>query len=282
MRKSTVLAGLIGIGAFFYCPGVSFSQNVTAKSHWTAAPLKVDGQDEEWRTDHLSIGEKVNVVYAFRNDGRDLYVLLVLKDRRYLRAIDNTGITIYCNPQGKKRKKDGLRFIKRMVPADRFIAMLENQGTALTEKEKGELQAKPQHQIFEAYLVNKKGKPTVPPDAARAAVEPPAFGATTSGDIVTYEFRLPLVFPGGYPEGMGAQPGKTIQVCVEWGGSSKKTLNAKASWPTPDSIVSGSVTTGADETRAQEFLSTFDSMANPSIETKKYSFWIAVELARQQ
>jgi hypothetical protein len=282
MKKTVLLAGLIGIGAFFFCRGLSFSENVTVKSHWTAAPLKVDGLDEEWRSDHLSLGEKVNVVYAFRNDGRYLYVLLVMKDRRYLRAIDNTGITIYCSPEGKKRKKDGIRFIKNVVTADRFIAILESQGTALTEKEKAELRAKPQHQIFDAYLVDKKGKPIVLPDATKADVEPPAFGSTTNADIVTYEFKLPLAFPGIYPDGMDAQPGKTIQVCLEWGGSSKKAFNAKASWPTPDSLVSGSAITGADETRAQEFLSTFDSMANPTAVNKKYSFWVAVELARQQ
>jgi len=46
--------------------------------------------------------------------------------------------------------------------------------------------------------------------------------------------------------------------------------------------VSGDVFTGTDETRAQDFLSAFDAMSSPSIETKKYSFWVDVILAQNQ
>lgn len=282
MRKSGLLASLVGVGAFLLCSGFAFPDDMMAKSKWTASSLKVDGRDEEWRTDRLYLGEKVNVVYAFRNDARNLYILFVVKNLKYLSSIDATGIAIYLGPEGTKRKSGGVRFIKKIVPADQFIALLENQGTPLTEQEKAELRTRPQHPIFEAYLVDKKGKIIKRPVGPKTDVEPPAFSASKQGNIVTYEFRIPLASRGLSSAGIGAEPGKTIRVFFEWGGSAKKVLKPKASWPTPESLVSGSVTTGADETRAQEFLSSFDSMSSPSMETKKYSFWVDVELSENQ
>jgi hypothetical protein len=282
MRKGGLLASLVGIGLSLLCAGFAFSDEQIAKSKWAASFLKVDGLDEEWRADHLNLGEKVNVAYAFRNDAQDLYILFVFKNLKYLSSIDATGIAIYLGPEGTKRKDSGVRFIKKIVSADRFIAMLENQGTPLTEQEKAELRTRPQHPIFEAYSVDKNGKIIQQPAGPKTDAEPPAFSATKQGNIVTYEFRIPLASRELSPAGISADPGKTIRVFFEWGGSAKKVLKAKASWPTPESIVSGSVTTGADETRAQEFLSSFDSMSSPSIESKKYSFWVDVELARKQ
>ena len=282
MRKGGLLASLVGIGVFLFCSGFAFSDDTMAKSKWTASSLKVDGLDEEWSADHLYLGEKVNIGCAFRNDARNLYILFVFKNLKYLSSIDATGIAIYLGPEGMKRKNSGVRFIKKIVPADQFIAMSENQGTPLTEEEKAELRKRPQHPIFEAYLVDKKGKIIKQPAGPKTDVEPPGFSATKQGNIVTYEFRIPLESRELSPAGISADPGKTLRVFFGWGGSAKKVLKAKASWPTPESLVSGSVTTGADETRAQEFLSSFDSMSSPSIETKKYSFWVDVELARKQ
>jgi hypothetical protein len=282
MRKSALRASLVGLGVFLLYSGFAFSNEQRAKSKWAAAVVKVDGLDEDWRADHLDLGEKANVAYAFRNDAQNLYILFVFKNLKYLSSIDATGIAIYLGPEGMKRKDSGVRFIKKIVPADQFIAMLENQGTPLTEGEKAELRTQPQHPIYEAYSLDKKGKIIKQPAGPKTDVEPPAFCATKQGRIVIYEFRIPLASSELTPAGIGAEPGKIIRVFFEWGGSAKKVLKAKASWPTPESIVSGSVTTGADETRAQEFLSSFDAMSSPSIETKKYSFWVDVEFARKQ
>jgi hypothetical protein len=189
-------------------------KNFSAESRWTASPLKVDGLNNEWQSDNLYSKKKPDVNYAFKNDGRNLYILFVFKNSKSLNSTEATGMAIYCSPERTKQKNKGIRFIKE--------------------------------------------------------------------NIVTYEFKIPLASHALYPAGIGAGPGKTIKVYFEWGGSAKKVLKAKASWPTPKSLVSGDVYTGAGETRAQEFLSSFDAMSRPTLETKQYSFWVDVKLAPNQ
>jgi hypothetical protein len=45
-------------------------------------------------------------------------------------------------------------------------------------------------------------------------------------------------------------------------------------------MVSGDALADNAETRAQEFMNSFDSMSRPSLETKKYAFRVVVRLAQ--
>ena len=281
MKKSELFAGLIGIGLVFFISGFSFSNDRKAESQWTGSPLKVDGRNDEWRSDNLYSEKNPDVSYAFKNDGRSLYVLFVFRDSKSLNSIEATGMTIYCNPEGPAKKNNGIRFIKESIPVDQFITLLEHQGKVLTEEDKGFLGTRSRYPVFEAYEIDNEGK-VITPAEPQSDIEPPAFCADKKENIVTYEFRIPLAFGAPRPAAIGAEPGKTIKVFFEWGGSGKKILKAKASWPTPEDRVSGNVTTGADETRAQEFLSSFDAMSRPTLQTKEYSFWVDVKLAANQ
>jgi hypothetical protein len=281
MKKTVLCAGLIGIGLVLFISGFSFSNDQKAASQWTASPLKVDGRNDEWGSDNLYSEKKLDVSYAFKNDGRNLYVLFVFRNPKSLNSIEATGMTIYCSAEGVNQKNNSIRFIKASVPVDQFITLLEHQGKVLTEEDKGFLRTRSQYPVFEAYAIDRGGKVIVPAEP-QPDVEPPAFCAAKKENIVTYEFRIPLASGAPYLAGIGAEPSKTIKVCFEWGGSAKKVLKAKASWPTPKDLVSGSVYTGADENRAQEFMSSFDAMSSPSLETKQYSFWVDVKLAANQ
>jgi hypothetical protein len=282
MKKSKLFAGLIRISLVFFISGFSFSNDRKAESRWTGSPLKVDGRNDEWRSDNLYSEKKPDVSYAFKNDGRSLYILFVFRNLKSLNSIEATGMTIYCNPEGINKKNNGIRFIKESIPVNQFITLLEHQGKVLTEEDKGFLRTRSQYPVFEAYEIDNERKVITPAGPRRPDVEPPAFCAAKKENIVTYEFRIPLAFGAPHPAGIGAEPGKPIKVCFEWGGSAKKILKAKASWPTPASLVSSDVLTGTGETRAQEFLSSFDAMSRPTLETKQYSFWVDVKLAANQ
>lgn len=84
----------------------------------------------------MNFEKSVSVDYAFCNDGRNLCVLFMFKDPKFLSSIDATGITIYANTSGKKDKDSGIRFLKKVLTAEELIAWMESQGSTLPEEKK--------------------------------------------------------------------------------------------------------------------------------------------------
>lgn len=267
---------LIGLAALF--AGLAFSNDRPTQSRWTPAPPKVDGVADDWQGTALRFEKKLGVRYGFQNDSRNLYILIVFESSGSLEAAEATGIALYRGAAGTRDKSGGTRFLREDVPVDHFIGLLENQGQVLTEEDKGILRSRYQYPIFEAYAIDTKGQ-YFPAQAPRPGTDPPIFRAAKNGDVVTYEFRVPLEPDAQAPAGRGPEPAPTITVGFEWGGSAMQVLSTKASWHSPQSIVSGDVLTGSGETRAQEFLSSFDRLSRPSLKTKAYSFWVDVRLA---
>jgi hypothetical protein len=278
-KRSQFLIGLTGVGLFFLLSGFVLSEDPVAQSQWAASPLHLDGLAEEWASDSLLHIEKIDLDCGFKNDGRNFYILLVFREPKTLSSIDSVGITIRGSRKGVAGKNNGVKFVKRILTADQYISMLESQGSHLTASDKEGLRNWPQHFVFAVYAVDKKGK-IIPATGSATDFEPPEFRTRRQQNLSIYEFRLPLAFRESYPAGIEAEPGTMVSVSFEWGGSGRKTLSPKTSWSTPWSIVSGSAIADNDETRAQEFLNSFDSMSRPSLETKKYSFRVDVQLAK--
>jgi hypothetical protein len=280
MLKSQFSKALAGAGLSLLLSGFLFSEDPVVLSQWAASAVQLDGRAGEWASDSLLHLDKIDLDCGFKNDVRNLYVLIVFKDPKHLSSIDSMGITISGAPAGTKKKGRAVKFITTFLAADEYISMLEEKGARLTEKEKEDIGRRTRYPVFAAYPVDRKGRalPSSGPEAADR--EPPAFQATRFANISTYEFRIPLASRETYPVGIEAAPGEAISIFLEWGGAAKKTLSPRTSWSTPGSIVSGGAIGDNDETRAQEFLNSFDSMSRPSLETKKYSFGVDVRLAK--
>jgi hypothetical protein len=269
----------VGIGLCLLLSGFLYCEDPAVSSQWAASPLHIDGLAGEWESDALLHIDKIDLDCAFKNDGQNLFILLIFRNPKSLSSIELAGMIIRGGPKGVSPKDYGIRFVKRILTTDQYISALEDQGVQLTAGEKEGLRNWPQHFVFAAYAIDKKGK-IIPAAAPAADVEPPAFRTRRSQNISTYEFRIPLASREAYPAGIEAEPGKTISVSFEWGGSAQKALSPRTSWSTPWSLVSGGAIGDNDETRAQEFLNSFDSMSRPSLETKKFSFRVDVRLAK--
>jgi hypothetical protein len=50
---------------------VGIAKDKSVNSNWTAAPLNIDGSQNDWTDDILNTEKKVGVDYAFRNDGEN-------------------------------------------------------------------------------------------------------------------------------------------------------------------------------------------------------------------
>ena len=79
---------------------------------------------------------------------------------------------------------------------------------------------------------------------------------------------------------MGVRPGDTVRVSFAWGGAAMNELTSKATRENKGS--NSGYLTGTGRTWAQEFLDTFDIMARPASNSKKYGFMVDVKLAESR
>jgi hypothetical protein len=265
---------IIGVFAVFLLSSVVLCAGDIVESKWTASPPIIDGTNEEWLEGALTTEKDVDVDYAFRNDGRNLYVLFIFKNPKFLSSVNITGITLYTSTSGKKDKDWGVKFTKKTVNGEQLIAHLEKQGQTLTEENKKEILAKPRYIIYAATAINKKGE-EVFPSSASPDVDLPGFKIGNQQNLMVYEFRIPLCSRELHPAGIGTEPGKDIKVGFEWGGMTKEMKEAMRGR-------GGAVTTGADMTTETTGSRGNEGPAPGSSGPKKYSFWADVKLAPAQ
>lgn len=265
---------LSALAVFISAP--AFTEVLTVQSRKASLPIRLDGQADEWAADGLILDTKSGSEFAFQNDGRNLYILCVVKKSKSVKSVESTGMTVLGRHGGTKKPARGVLFLTRDVSADGYILWRESQGALMTEAEKTEVRKAGRQELYLAFAVEEKGS-TYGPLRRQKESEPPDFGFSREAAGATYEFKIPLAPPDLVPGGIGALPGETIRISFDWGGADKKILSAKATRETPPSE-KGELS-GSGGTWAQEFLDTFDSMSRPTLGTKKYAFAVDVKLA---
>src|SRR4030067_363812 len=134
MKKNKLIPGLIQVVAFsLFATSIHPAEDIV-QSIWTASPPQIDGQGEEWVEDAVAFEKSVGVDYAFRNDGRSVYVLFIFKNPKFLSSIDMTGITLYAGTSRKKRKDWGVRFVKKTVNGAQLSEYMDKGGRRRSEK----------------------------------------------------------------------------------------------------------------------------------------------------
>ncbi len=279
-HKKNIYSFLLCFAILALCvPGISKVK--TIESTWAATPVNIDGSNTDWEGDSLTLYKKTKVDYAFRNDSDNLYVLFMFKEpRKFMSTINYTGMTLWLNTEGKKKKYYGIKFSTKMVSADNYISILEEIAGPLPEEKKKEIKSKPTYRVFHNEVIDKKGKP------ASITTGPTAPLFNSGGKkILTYEFRIPLKRDEEQPVGIGTEPGKIIKIGFEWGGLTKelkeKRLAGQIEGGTTGRSQRGTGNFGKGERRAAGG-SALDSMKSVRRGAKKYSFWADVKLAGKQ
>ena len=279
-HKKNIYSFLLCFAILALCaPGISKVK--TIESTWAATPVNIDGLNTDWEGDSLTLNKKTKVDYAFRNDSDNLYVLFMFKEpRKFMSTINYTGMTLWLNTEGKKKKYYGIKFSTKMVSADNYISIIEKIAGPLPEEKKKEIKSKPTYRVFHNEVIDKKGKP------ASIATGPSAPLFNSGGrEIRTYEFRIPLKRDEGQPVGIGTEPGKIIKIGFEWGGLTKELRKARLAGQIEGGTTGRSqsgVGSLKGERRAGAGGSSLDSLKSVRRGAKKYSFWADVKLAEKQ
>ncbi len=263
-------------------PGISKVK--TIESTWAATPVNIDGSNTEWAGDSFTLYKKTKVDYAFRNDSDNLYVLFIFKEpsREIVSTISYTGMTLWLNTEGKKKKYYGIKFSTKKVSADNYISILEKMAGPVPEEKKKAIRSKPIYRIFHNEVIDKKGKPAPITTGSSA----PLFNYGGK-KIIMYEFRIPLKRDEEQPVGIGTEPGKTIKIGFEWGGLTeelkKLRLAGQLDGGTKGRAEGGTGSLAGERRQAGAGMkSGLGSMKNIRRNAKKYTFWADVKLAEKQ
>lgn len=272
--KRTVLT-LVGIAAALAVVTLPAQpKDTVVESLWTARPVVIDGGDKDWGDATPITDKNSKVQYALKNDGQNLYIIMVFRDEMARSTLAMTGMRIYATAGPKKSKDEGLLFLQKAMTPDELIASLEAKGETLSEDRKAELRKQAQYVVYlEEPIAAKKG--------AGETLEPGKFHALQQGRIAVYEFRIPLGRIGGTGS---VRPGSEIKLGFEWGGVTKEIMKnimadragagsrARASAGSSDS---GFRDSGGDGGGGEG--PDFGYSRDPRY--KKHSFWIDVQLA---
>ncbi|MBE0713411.1 MAG: hypothetical protein IH583_13625, partial [Candidatus Aminicenantes bacterium] len=78
MKTQRMIIGLALAGIAALTPSL-FSAEKVIQSQWSAAPVRVDGANQEWQDAAIIIEKGSKAEYALRNDDKYLYILFVFK-----------------------------------------------------------------------------------------------------------------------------------------------------------------------------------------------------------
>jgi hypothetical protein len=271
---------------------VGFSKDKPVESQWVATPASIDGMNTEWGNTPFYTQKKVEVDYAFMNDAENLFVFFIFKNPKYLSSIGWTGMTIWLSPQGEKDKDLGIRFVKKEISADDYIALLEEQtGKPVSDQDKGKIRQHKAYMLFEQELINKKA-PDYSGDAPRPRFMGAIFRSNNVEKTVIYEFSFSLARLAEAAPQIGIEPGKGLSLNFEWGGATKEYKEALASGlaardtSARDDRPTGSLTSERGGGEGLGNLETDSSnlarMRRQLQQVKKYDFWVELILAQNK
>lgn len=215
-RTAIILTAVLTLSGF------AAAQGNIIQSLWAFDPVKIDGVAAEW-DDAMPITDKGSKVdYALKNDGKNIYIIMVFRSPQSRTTLEYTGMKVYFTTGTKKKKDFGIHFQKKQITADQLISNLETlRGQPLGEAEKAEIRKKNSHIIFTEQLIQpKKSAIQIDPKAVGGA---PGFQSIEKGQLAVYEFRIPigLIQQMG---GSGAGPGNPIKLGFEWGGMTNQIM----------------------------------------------------------
>lgn len=270
---------------FAFC-AIGLSAEKIVQSQWAATALNIDGSNSDWEGGTLTLNKKTQVDFAFRNDTDNLYVIFIFNDpRQFMSTIQQSGITLWLNTEGKKKKDYGIKFAIKTVSADNYIQIVEEMmGEPMPEDKKQQIKAQESYQIFHNEVIDKKGEAPVIASGPAA----PVFNTSGNRETMVYEFRVPLKKDEIHPVGIGTTPGGSFTIGFEWGGTTKEMRQDRLTNSTARGAAgtsgnaTGSLTgeqrvSGSGLGGASQFSST-----GKMLRAVKYIFWTNVQLADKQ
>jgi len=200
-------------------------KNTEVQSHWSAEPVKVDGEMTEWPSGSTVYFEDSGVQLGLRNDSQNLYILFRFSNQAWARAIRMGGLTLWLDNSGKGKKDIGIRYNggPSLLDSEMQKPGMAGEGgflDSLTPEQKERfMQRQKKEMVDQLKVIYKKSGQEIfiPTNGSSGPVV--SFGSPQG--TYTYEFSIPLQKSDVSHYGVGAQLGQAISLGLEWGGMSE-------------------------------------------------------------
>ena len=213
--KSLLLLTFVGLILSTSCK----TQKV--QSHWSAEPVKVDGEMTEWPSGSTVYFEDSGVQLGLCNDSQNLYILFRFSNQAWARSIRMGGLTLWLDNSGKKKKDFGIRYTGGPSLSDLQKMRPSNEGgfqETLTPEQQQRLAEMEKATVDQITVIDKESNQELTLRADGSGGGPTVSFASPQGTY-TYEFSIPLQKSDVSHYGIGAQSGQAICLGLEWGGT---------------------------------------------------------------
>jgi len=204
--------------------------------------------------------------------------------------VELTGMTIYFNPEGQKKKGHGINFRKIMLTADQFIDWMEKNKGPMDEEEKKKIKVHDQYWLFHSGIIEKGVKDIVTAEESER-ITPAVFRMARQQKAFIYELAIPLERATKLAPGIGTKAGESLSVGFEWGGWTQElkkvvasTMGATGSKARDQRASDDIAGKGAGDPRGVSRMRMGDSPDLARMrkrQPKKYIFWMDVKLAQK-
>jgi hypothetical protein len=275
-HRTLICLAIVGMAAI--APSL-FSAEKVVPSQWAAAPVRVDGANQEWQDAAMILEKGSQAEYSLRNDDKYLYILFVFKSIPALSTFEMSGMKLYYSFDGKKSKSDGFHFVKKTITADELIANLEKNGETLTDEKKAGIRQQKAYMIYEGMALD-PSKPA--PLVTDGPADPPTFRDKLSQKMSVIEFRIPLARLA-QAGGAVAAPGAKLKLGFEWGGMTSEMRSAYMARMGDSGSQARGQGGGEFDPQGGEREDSGGTGGplggRPDPRTKKHSFWVDIQLA---
>jgi hypothetical protein len=192
-------------------------KDATVVSKWTPQSVTLSGQRADWPNGSIGSLEDKEASLGLCNDSHHVYVMLFFRNPQWALMIKSTGLTVWLDPQGKKKKQ----FMVKLVGGPSREELMKASGKdpfrqqgqmppGMDERRNDKNRSDTAFTCFQKDYIIEKSIPL-------SGQEGPAAGFATDQGFFVYEFSVPLKESSVLYYGLGARPGQTISLGLIWG-----------------------------------------------------------------
>ena len=203
--------------------------------------IQVDGYRRDWEGNLTRVGDR-DVFAGFHRDGDALYVAIVSQDPGFDARVFRSGLTVWFDTAGQRRRARGIRF--PVFGSDARERLRADTAGGRPDRERLLRAAG-----SDFVVVGEDGEESLLSPGEAPGVE---VAAAIDRGLFTWELRLPLERAGGPVHALPAGPRDTISVGLQAAGDQGELVGAPAA-PAPGEVEPDSVpadSTAADTTVA--------------------------------
>lgn len=178
-------------------------KTISVQSVWNDGRVNVDGRGEDWENVPLDSVEEMKLSWGIRNDGSNLYVLIVSWNDQLIRIFQREGITLWIDSSLGKKKDFGI-----------FVmgGMLRQKKPVVNNSQEKEDESNPENFTAPELAVIYQNQPTPISADGKAGL---AVASNCEGLVCAYELRIPLRKSTDAKYALGSDPGTKVLLGIE-------------------------------------------------------------------